>query len=677
VALDTDSASYDWDLVGNLARRGDTAANAVNGGSEYFCHDVLNRVTHASATALNCASPGGAQFSYSPLGNLTKSGITTTYQANGNKLLTLNGQTVQYDAGGNITSDGSRIYTYNAFDIPDSITQTVNSAINPGTYKSMWGFGPDKQRTYEISTKATTTGGSTFNALNMTWFAGPGHFELDETIDTASGSWRITEMRHFISSPEGNIGVVAIMASTDAANPADIRTERYFLKDHLGSNAGTFKQNALESRATYDVWGVRVESGNPVLSGFDTSQRGYTGHEHLATFGLIHMNGRIYDPLLGRFLQADPIIDEPFNLQSYNRYAYVGNNPLAFTDPTGYSKWTNFRDRYGKTVLAMAAGFIVPQLAFIQGWATSMSAATGGLISTSAFAGAAGGFAAGGIQGGNLNSALQGAFTGGLFGAAGTFGAENSLTRLAAHAVAGCASSAARGGECGAGAAGAVVGKLFTNMTHDLTPPLQFAGAVVGGGLGAKAAGGSFDDGAINAAMGYAMNNCFSQGLCRRAVDDMVRSIQQGVGSMRDRVSSFVAPAVNFVKSMGNQAEDGANTQYGGGAMLAAGVGVKTETTVALDTKGNSCFVSTVCGVAGPIAIVSTTANLSVSTGTLTPGSSTWQFGFVGGAGSGLGVLGDVMVGADGSAQLGRSAGFAVGAGVGVQACRQSVASKC
>jgi len=51
----------------------------------------------------------------------------------------------------------------------------------------------------------------------------------------------------------------------------------------------------------------------------------------------VHMNGRIYDPLLGRFLSADRIIDGPFNLQGYNRYSYVKNNPLSATDPTGYA----------------------------------------------------------------------------------------------------------------------------------------------------------------------------------------------------------------------------------------------------------------------------------------------------------------------------------------------------
>ncbi len=166
------AASYDWDLIGNLTRRSDGAANAVGGGNEYFCHDRLNRVTHTSASALSCASPTAAQFGYDTLGNLTKPGISTTYQTNTNKLLAINGQTVQYDQGGNITFDAAlpnpRSYTYNAFDIPDSITQTVSTVTNPGTYKSQWGFGPDKQRTYEVTSKATVTGGNTFAPVGMT-----------------------------------------------------------------------------------------------------------------------------------------------------------------------------------------------------------------------------------------------------------------------------------------------------------------------------------------------------------------------------------------------------------------------------------------------------------------------------------------------------------------------------
>ena len=55
--------------------------------------------------------------------------------------------------------------------------------------------------------------------------------------------------------------------------------------------------------------------------------RGYMGHEHFFSVGLIHTNGRMYDQNLGRFLSPDDHIQEPFNTQNYNRYSYVSNNP--------------------------------------------------------------------------------------------------------------------------------------------------------------------------------------------------------------------------------------------------------------------------------------------------------------------------------------------------------------
>ncbi len=65
--------------------------------------------------------------------------------------------------------------------------------------------------------------------------------------------------------------------------------------------------------------------------------RGFTGHQHLDQFRLINMNGRVYDPQLGRFLSPDPFITSPNNPQNYNRYSYVLNNPMRYTDPSGYT----------------------------------------------------------------------------------------------------------------------------------------------------------------------------------------------------------------------------------------------------------------------------------------------------------------------------------------------------
>ena len=69
--------------------------------------------------------------------------------------------------------------------------------------------------------------------------------------------------------------------------------------------------------------------------GTDLGYRGYTGHEHLDDFGLINMNARLYDPILGRFMGMDPYVQLPDYTQNFNRYSYVLNNPLKYTDPSG------------------------------------------------------------------------------------------------------------------------------------------------------------------------------------------------------------------------------------------------------------------------------------------------------------------------------------------------------
>jgi len=68
----------------------------------------------------------------------------------------------------------------------------------------------------------------------------------------------------------------------------------------------------------------------------NTSRHGYTGHEHLDNVALIHMNGRVYDPIAGRFLSVDPILGDLGDSQQLNPYAYAGNRPLAYSDPSGH-----------------------------------------------------------------------------------------------------------------------------------------------------------------------------------------------------------------------------------------------------------------------------------------------------------------------------------------------------
>ncbi|MCQ9633844.1 FG-GAP-like repeat-containing protein [Chryseobacterium sp. WG23] len=122
---------------------------------------------------------------------------------------------------------------------------------------------------------------------------------------------------------------------------------KFLHKDYIGSILAISDEagNKLEQRH-YDAWGslVALSFGNHGEVIMDKNKidnsallidRGYTSHEHFAEVGIIHMNGRLYDPLLRRFLNADENIQDPMNTQNYNKYGYVMNNPLMYNDPSG------------------------------------------------------------------------------------------------------------------------------------------------------------------------------------------------------------------------------------------------------------------------------------------------------------------------------------------------------
>ena len=115
---------------------------------------------------------------------------------------------------------------------------------------------------------------------------------------------------------------------------------RYLHKDHLGSTqALTDETGARTEYLSYDPYGKRRfanGSDDPNNTITSATHHGFTGHEHLVEVGLIHMNGRVYDPLVGRFLTADPTLASVLDSQAFNRYAYLKNNPLRDVDPSGY-----------------------------------------------------------------------------------------------------------------------------------------------------------------------------------------------------------------------------------------------------------------------------------------------------------------------------------------------------
>lgn len=125
-------------------------------------------------------------------------------------------------------------------------------------------------------------------------------------------------------------------------------------------------RDVATSENSYGAWGARLSGlwGSDVAGPEyeDTSVRGFTGHEHLDPVGLIHMNGRVYDPELGRFLSPDPYIKDLTNTQHYNRYTYVSNNPLSLTDPTGFTEEDDVPETVEEQL--MVTGYQEPALEF-------------------------------------------------------------------------------------------------------------------------------------------------------------------------------------------------------------------------------------------------------------------------------------------------------------------------
>ena len=131
-------------------------------------------------------------------------------------------------------------------------------------------------------------------------------------------------------------GVVAIRTVRDDG----ALTTRYVTGDHLGGvSVISDEVGTVDERMSYGAFGERRDPTNwqpystmPDLT--NITDKGYTGQQQLDAVGLVHMNGRVYDPQIGRFLSPDPTVPDPLDGQSFARYAYVENNPLSEIDPS-------------------------------------------------------------------------------------------------------------------------------------------------------------------------------------------------------------------------------------------------------------------------------------------------------------------------------------------------------
>jgi len=328
--------SYKFDSLGNLHER-KSAATGQTAVTDKFSYDKLNRLDLAETFGLS----GGKRvldYEYDALGNIvskTGAGSYTYAEHNAGVHAVTSTELAgvktdyAYDAVGNMTQHGGTNIKYTAFNKPYEIKKGIMPVADVLT---QFTYGPSRQRIYQ---ETTHKGNRTFK----TYYVAGGLYE--EVIDVSRG---ITKQKSYLGSGLLNIKTTQVGVVGD-------KTETLLMhKDHIGSTDAISRidaqGNVTLQNMSFDPFGARRKGdwnkSDVALEktieeiAFDLSTQGFTGHEHLDGTGFIHMGGRLYDPRTARFMSADIVVQAPAFSQSYNRYSYTLNNPLSFTDPSGY-----------------------------------------------------------------------------------------------------------------------------------------------------------------------------------------------------------------------------------------------------------------------------------------------------------------------------------------------------
>ena len=324
----------DYDSYGNIKRQHNRVGSMS--ATDTFSYDELQRLSSSTITAMQHTET--INYRFDSVGNLlhksdysTASGNAYSYAANSDKLMSVALKAggllrLGYDNMGNqthrtnpLTGALSADTYYNELNKPTRITR--HGADLRFSYDASW------QRYKQVATVAGVT--------TTTYYIGK-HYEVQSS---ASGSKTVS----YISD-------TALITRTDG-----VASVRFTHKDRLGSTTTFTDHNGYVSGyRSYDPFGKpKMGNGrnmlgygkaprhkNNVNDGQNVTTRGFTNHEHLDEVELIHMNGRIYDYNLGRFLSVDPFVHGEGGSQGINPYSYIMNNPLAGVDPSGYDPVT-------------------------------------------------------------------------------------------------------------------------------------------------------------------------------------------------------------------------------------------------------------------------------------------------------------------------------------------------
>ncbi|WP_415882112.1 RHS repeat-associated core domain-containing protein [Neptuniibacter sp. QD34_54] len=501
---------YQYDELNNVTQRADLVAEV----EESFTYDALDRLKTSTVVSTTVGEnlTETKTYAYDTLGNITHKSDVGDYQYNSHRphaVTAAGGNTYSYDANGNMTSGAGRTLTWSSFNKPVTMAKdgkTVNFT-----------YAPDRARYLKEGSDGTKT------------------LYLDKLYELITKGQEVTH-KQFIYA--GSSLVAVHVSGLDHNGSAIPVQTRYMHKDNLGSvDAITDGVGNVVERMSFDPFGSRRQSnwreaevGINLIPVF--TNRGFTGHEHIDEMDLIHMNGRVYDPTLGRFLSADPHIQSPHNTQSYNRYSYVMNNPMKYADPSGYFFKGLFKAIGGifdgfiklaksvfeNQVFRMVAGIAVG--VFVGGWAIAAFEST-------IIGGAIGGFAGGFVSsGGDIKASIIGGLTGAAAGYIGGLDKLETFGKAMAHGVVGGVSSKLQGGKFASGFISSAFAKSISGHVKTWADGNYFKGAVamaMVGGTASVLGGGKFGNGAMTSAIQYLFNEVAKE----RKFDAMLKKLEE------------------------------------------------------------------------------------------------------------------------------------------------------
>ena len=461
-----DSMTFAYNqYTGNL-----TSRTGMQSSTETFSYDNLDRLTGVSV--------GGA----------TQSAIT--YETNGN---------IYSKTGiGSYTYDTAKPHAVteveNTAECIDTLCQTVIyngfgriSHIDNTEFKMTFNYGPDRERWKTVIEEMPNA--SPFPGIDSLW-TGPiggdglnGGGGMAFPIRTKGKILYGRDYEYYAPMASNKIhryyyldGGVLYHKETVSG-----RNELLFMQtDNIGSIRRIYgKTGTTVFEATYDAWGRRTVSKDSIAF-----RRGYTGHEHMKEFSLINMNGRLYDPLLGRFLSPDPYVQLPDFSQNYNRYSYCLNNPLKYNDPSG--------ELFG------IDDFVFAFAIFNMANSMMQAAFNGNNI-----------WKAGGLS---LLSSAATYGIGSAFGGVGKFGHE--LLRAGVHGISGGIFTSLDGGNFGNGFISSAISSGIGSFAQGVKmgQGLMIGATTLIGGFSAGATGGDFFQGAMQGMQIGLLNHAMHDG---------------------------------------------------------------------------------------------------------------------------------------------------------------------